>query len=83
MTILNRKEIKKINEVVEFIVKRNDERISVNEVKEKFGLSSEEYEMCMEFAMPMIRLDNKLRNGETKTSERRKKGVKDGKTERI
>lgn len=68
MVVLNVDDIKSITDVIEYIVERNDDKISVKEVKKKFGLSSEEYEMCMDLAMPVIRKDNELRYVKAKLS---------------
>lgn len=58
MTVLPKEEIEKINKVASYIVTHSD---SVEKIKKRFGLTAEEYEMCMDFAMPQIRWFNEAR----------------------
>jgi hypothetical protein len=53
-TVLSQDDIDKIVPVISEILKPNPER-SVAWIKERFGLTSEEYEMIFELAMPFIR----------------------------
>lgn len=59
MTVLNRDECKKVNEIVDYILVHKG--ISVADVKEKFGLSKEEYEMISELMMPPLRWYNRAK----------------------
>ena len=60
MTILSGDERDKIVQVIEFLA-RHKSRYSVADIKKKFNLTSEEYEMCMDLAMPSIRFSNSAR----------------------
>lgn len=60
MTILTGDERDKIVQVIEFLA-RHKSRYSVADIKKKFKLTSEEYEMCMDLAMPSIRFSNSAR----------------------
>lgn len=60
MTILTGDERDKIVQVIEFLA-RHKSRYSVADIKKKFNLTSEEYEMCMDLAMPSIRFSNSAR----------------------
>lgn len=53
MRVLSGVERDKIVEVMEFITK--NQNIPVSDIKSRFKLSNEEYEMCMDLAMPAIR----------------------------
>ena len=57
MTILPLDECRKINEIVDYIVMHR--ATTVAKVKEKFGLTNEEYDMISELMMPAIRYQNK------------------------
>ena len=59
MTVLNRDECKKVNEIVDYILVHTG--ISVAGIKEKFGLSKEEYEMISELMMPPLRWYNRAK----------------------
>lgn len=59
MTVLNRDECKRVNEIVDYILVHTN--ISVTDVKEKFGLSKEEYEMISELMMPPLRWYNRAK----------------------
>ena len=63
MTVLTRTECKRINEIVDYILIHTN--ISVADVKEKFGLSKEEYEMISELMMPPLRWYNRSKYYET------------------
>lgn len=63
MTVINLDECRKINEIVDFIVTHHN--ISVEKVKEKFGLSKDEYDMISELMMPSIRWYNKAKRLES------------------
>ena len=53
MTVLSRDEIDSIVDVIDFIIVHGS--VSVRDVKRRFGLTSEEYEMIMDLSMPFIR----------------------------
>lgn len=52
MRVLSGIERDKIIEVMEFIIK--NQNVPVIDIKKRFKLSNEEYEMCMDLAMPAI-----------------------------
>lgn len=53
MTVLNYEERQKVNQVVEYIVTHY--QVTVADVKEKFNLTNEEYDMISDLMMPAIR----------------------------
>ena len=53
MTVLSRDEIDSIVDVIDFIIAHGS--VSVKDIKCRFGLTSEEYEMIMDLSMPFIR----------------------------
>lgn len=53
MTVLSRDEIDSIVEIIDFINVHS--AVSVKDIKRRFGLTSEEYEMIMDLTMPFIR----------------------------
>lgn len=63
MTVLNKSECDQIVEIIEFIIHHN--QVSVADVKKKFNLSSEEYDMISDLMMPAIRYSNRVRELET------------------
>lgn len=59
MTVLNKDETDKINEVVDYIILNY--QTSVGEVKQKYHLTKAEYDMISELMMPAIRWYNEAR----------------------
>ena len=58
MTILSGIDQDKIIEVVDYLANLNDYKVTVADVKEKFGLTNDEYNMIYELSMPAIRRGN-------------------------
>ena len=59
MTVLNKSETDKINEVVDYILTHYN--TSVGAVKRKFNLTKDEYEMISELMMPALRYFNEAK----------------------
>ena len=64
MTILEKEDIKKINEVIDYIAVAQS--ATVGYIKRKFNLTKEEYDMISDLMMPAIRQRNNYRNMQTK-----------------
>lgn len=58
MTILSGVDQDKIIEVIDYLANLNDYKVTVADVKEKFGLTNDEYNMIYELSMPAIRRGN-------------------------
>lgn len=58
MTILSGVDQDKIIEVIDYLANLNDYKVTVADVKEKFGLANDEYNMIYELSMPAIRRGN-------------------------
>ena len=63
MVILNKADCEKINTVVDYICEHYG--VSVGEIKKKFGLTTEEYDMISDLMMPAIRYHARVRHLET------------------
>lgn len=59
MTVLNKSETDKINEVVDYILTHYN--TTVGAVKRKFNLTKDEYEMISELMMPALRYFNEAK----------------------
>lgn len=62
MTILEKEDCKKINDVVDYILVHT--QTSVGDIKEKFHLTKEEYDMISDLMMPAMRWYNRARHYE-------------------
>lgn len=58
MTILNKADCEKINQVVDYIIQHP--KLSVAQIKRKFHLSSEEYDMISDLMMPAMRYSSRV-----------------------
>lgn len=61
LTILDGMEREKIVEVIDFLTDDRYRAITVADVKKRFNLTNDEYEMIFELAMPAIRQNNSMR----------------------
>lgn len=60
MTVLNKIECDKVTEIEEYILTHY--QVTVADVKKKFNLTSEEYDMIMDLIMPALRYFNRAKH---------------------
>lgn len=60
MTVLTGDERDQVVQIIEYITKYKTSA-TVGDIKKKFNLTKEEYDMCMDLAMPSIRHSNTSR----------------------